>query len=117
MKYLCVTPSLPESHVWNQRKYGTGVQFRAVELEFKSNPIFQIFSDFIQFFIRFYPIFIRLLSDFFRFFLIFRIFLTFRLADSTALVQLDFVTIFCRENAKEESTHMGRKFSAFPAVF
>ena len=110
LKYLCVTPSLPESHVWNQRKYGAGVQFRAVELEFKSNPIFPIFSDFIQFFIRFYPIFIRL-------FPIFRLFLTFRLADSTALVQLDFVTIFCRENAKEESTHMGRKFSAFPAVF
>ena len=86
LKYLCVTPSLPESHVWNHRKYGAGVQFRAVELEFF-------------------------------FLLIFRLFPTFRLADSTDLVQLDFVTSFCRENAKEESTHMGRKFSAFPAVF
>ena len=33
LKYLCVTPSLPESHVWNHRKYGAGVQFRAVELK------------------------------------------------------------------------------------
>ena len=26
LKYLCVTPSLSESHVWNHRNYGGGVQ-------------------------------------------------------------------------------------------
>ena len=26
LKYFCVTPSLSESHVWNHRNYGSGVQ-------------------------------------------------------------------------------------------
>ena len=57
---------------------------RAVESEFKSNPIFPIFSDF--------PILSDLLSDFIQFlsdfFPIFRLFPTFRLADSTALREI-----------------------------
>ena len=51
------------------------VCIRAVESEFKSNPIFPNISDFPIF----YPIFIR-------FFPIFRFLPTFILADSTALV-------------------------------
>ena len=46
------------------------IQIRAVESEFKSNPNFSDFfqfSDFIRFFIQFYPIFVRCLSDFFQF--------------------------------------------------
>ena len=54
---------------------------RAVESEFKSNPIFPILSYFLS---DFYPIFIRFLP-------IFRLFSTFRLADSTALV----CTVLC----------------------
>ena len=45
------------------------VYIRAVESEFKSNPIFPIFSDF--------PILSDFLSDFIRFFQIFSDFLTF----------------------------------------
>ena len=55
-----------------------------MESEFKSTPIFSIYSDFLivsDFLI--FPIFYPILSNFYP---IFRLFLTFRLADSTVLI-------------------------------
>ena len=71
--------------IFSKTKSEGGGSIRAVESEFKSNPIFYTFIRY----------FLPILSDFYlifiRFFPIFRLFLTFRLADSTALVQQPFM--------------------------
>ena len=80
--YTFFSFSVQSVKIWVEQSFC----FRAVEWEFKSNLILPLFSDFIRFFIWFFSVF---------FLPIFRLFLTFRLADSTALVQiLVFMLVF-----------------------